>query len=167
MEGIVDLGTLAKIGVTLVGFSSLVVSFRGSSLDGWHPRAILGFWCIISYGLGTLFFALLPTIMADLGSQSWTGPMFLLALFHLITTVFFLRRHFQLLSDGCGTPNNWSYYIIAAPLGAGTALVLLLGALGIFNEPGHSLYRVGVIANLLLAVDGFVSVMRLHDAPDA
>jgi hypothetical protein len=92
--------------------------------------------------------------------------MLLLSLFHLVTIAFFLKRHFELLTGGSRTPNNWSYAALTA-LGAGSALVLLMGVLGIFNEPGHSLYRVGVSASLLMSAIGFVSVVRFRDEPAA
>ena len=101
----VELDTLAELSLALIGFSALIAMFRGGSVDTWEPRARLGFWIIIVYGLGALTFALLPSILRGLNVDSWVPSSVLLALFHFVTISLLLWRHLRLNSEGHPTSN--------------------------------------------------------------
>ena len=65
MDSLVSLDTIAELAVALVGFAAIISVFRAGAIEDWHPRAQLALWIIVSYGMGTLFFALLPSMLHD------------------------------------------------------------------------------------------------------
>jgi hypothetical protein len=157
----VELDTLAELSLALIGFSALIAMFRGGSVHTWEPRPRVGFWIIVSYSLGALVFALLPSILRDLNVDSWALPVALLALFHLITMSLLLRRHLRLNSAGHPTPNPL-LWVIGALMGFGTSALLFVGMAGGLGGPTYRLYHVGVASCLLVASVSFVGVLRLH-----
>jgi hypothetical protein len=50
--------SLAEISVTLLGFAAIASVFHSRGAQGWRPDA--RFWGMVSMGVGTLAFALLP-----------------------------------------------------------------------------------------------------------
>jgi hypothetical protein len=146
MEGLVGLDTIAELSLALAGFSSLLAVFRGGAIHGWHPRARMAFWILLSYSLGALIFALVPSLLQDLGSG----------------VALCLYRHFQLTRVGVPTTNT-----IAWALGSSAALlttaVLLTGVVGAFGGPSYRLYHMGVVMCLLIAVVSFLGFFRTRD----
>jgi hypothetical protein len=56
--------TLAEVGVTLAGFSGLVVVFRLRGIEAWTPTELRIFWFLISDSFLLVIFALLPVPLA-------------------------------------------------------------------------------------------------------
>lgn len=166
MEGRLELGTLAELGLALVGFAAIIAIFRGGSIDAWHPRARLAFWYIVGYGLGAVFFALLPSLVHAVAGAFWSGPLVLLGAFHVAGCFISLRRHFELLAKGDRTPNNW-YYVSQTVIAIANAIVLPAGALGLFYASPRACYEFGVASSLLIAGLAFIAVLRLGDPPAA
>jgi hypothetical protein len=166
MEGRLELGTLAELGLALVGFAAIIAVFRGGSIDSWHPRARLAFWYIVGYGLGAVLFALLPSFVHVVAPGAWRGLLLLLAGFHLMGCGVSLRRHFALLAVGNRTPNTW-YYASMTIITIANAIVLPAGAFGLIGAPPRACYEFGVASSLLIAGLAFVAVLRLGDSPAA
>jgi hypothetical protein len=110
-EGLVGLETIAELSLALAGFSSLLVVFRGGAIHSWHPRARMAFSILLSYSLGALIFALIPSLLQDLGSTSWFGPMLTLAAFHASGVALSLRRPLRLTKAGVPTTNTISWVL--------------------------------------------------------
>jgi len=164
MEGRLQLGTLAELGLALVGFAAIIAIFRGGSIDAWHPRARLAFWYIVGYGLGAVFFALLPSLVHAVAGSFWSGPLLLLGAFHVAGCSLSLRRHFELIAKGDRTPNNW-YYVSQTIITIANAIVLPSGAFGFFYSSPRASYEFGVASSLLIAGLAFIAVLRLGDPP--
>jgi hypothetical protein len=162
VEGAIDLGTLAELGVALAGFTALIAVFRGGSIGSWHPRARVALWYIVCHGLGAVFFALLPSLLTVVGPPPWAGALVTLALFHLAAFGFLLRRHFALLSEGISTPNTW-YYWLNGVVAVVNVVILGLGALGWLSAPARAIYEFGVTSCVLLAGFALVGVLRLPE----
>ena len=123
MEGIVGLDTIAELSLALAGFSALLAAFRGGAIHTWHPRARLGFWLIITYSFGALFFALLPSLLIDLGTTSWAVPLSALSLFLIVSMTLAIRRNVQLVAAGVPSPSQ-AVWVLAAVIVVGTAVTL-------------------------------------------
>ena len=160
-EGTVELDTIAELSLALIGFSALIPMFRGGAIHTWQPRPRLAFWLIISYGLGALFFSLLPSILRDIAVASWAPAMLILALFHFVTFGLSLRRHFILTASGDPTRNAGSWVLLGLITGV-TLVVLIWGAAGGLAGPSYQLYHLGVVACLLNASLAFVAVLRFE-----
>ena len=65
MISLIGLVTVAELAVALVGFAAIASVFRAGAIEDWHPRAQPALWLIVSYGIGTLFFALLLSMLHD------------------------------------------------------------------------------------------------------
>jgi len=160
-EGAVELDTIAELSLALIGFSALLAMFRGGSIHTWQPRPRIAFWFIVSYGLGALAFALLPSVLRDIGVASWIPAMLILAVFHFVTFGLFVRRHFILNASGHRTPNPESWALGGLITGV-TLVILIWGAAGGLAGPSYRLYHLGVVACLFMASLSFVSVLRLE-----
>ena len=55
-----SLYTIAEVGVTLAGFSGLVVAFQRRDLSSWSPGEFLSFFFLITNSLLVVIFSLLP-----------------------------------------------------------------------------------------------------------
>ena len=157
----VELDTVSELSLALIGFSALIAMFRRGSIQTWEPRPRVAFWAIVAYGLGALVFALLPSILRDLGIDSWILLMVLLALFHLSAVGLFLRRHFLLNAAGDPTLNP-VFWLAGGLMGIGTSALLIVGLAGGLGGPSYRLYHVGVVSCLLVASASFVGVLRLR-----
>lgn len=56
--------TLAEISVAITGFSSLIIIFRGSSID-WSRQDYISFSFILSWSVGSIFLSLLPIVLVE------------------------------------------------------------------------------------------------------
>ncbi len=166
MEGRLELGTFAELGLALVGFAAIIAIFRGGFIDAWHPRARLAFWYIVGYGLGAVFFALLPSLVHAVAGAFWSGPLLLLGAFHAAGCSLSLRLHFGLLAKGNRTPNNW-YYASQTIIAIANTIILPASAFGAFNTSQRACYEFGVASSLLIAGLAFIAVLRLGDPPAA
>ncbi len=162
MQGIVGLDTIAELSLALAGFSALLAVFRGGAIHTWHPRARLGFWLIITWSLGALFFSLLPSLLIDLGVTSWAAPISTLALFLIVATASALRQNLKLVADGFPATTQLTW-VLGTLIGFGTVGVLAYGVAGGLGGPTHRLYHFGVGVSLLLACVSFVAVLRLRE----
>ena len=163
MEGTIELGTLAELGVAIAGFGVLIAIFRGGSISSWHPRARMALWYIVAHGLGALFFSLLPSLLFALSSARWTVALILLAAFHVGAYLLLLRGNLALDERG---PNQW-YYWLNGVVAASNLVVLGGGALGWLAAPTSSIYGFGVASCVLLAGFAFIGVLRLPESPAA
>jgi hypothetical protein len=162
MEGIVELDTLAELSLTLAGFSALLAVFRGGDIHSWNPRARLGFWLIITYSLGALFFSLLPSILRDVGASSWESPILALLIFLTAIGVVILRRNLQLVSAGVPAPNQ-TIWVLGTVVVLATVATLGWSLVGGLGGPSYRLYHLGVVVCLLLACLCFVNVLRFRE----
>lgn len=160
MEGFVGLDTIGVIAITLAALSSLLAAVRGGNPLDWAPRLRLGFWILLVYSLGALAFALLPSLLHDLGVSSWGAQVALLAAFHLISAVRFLRRHFSLLRQGEASHSTilWAGGSILMFL---TPVVLIWSLAGGLGGPSYAVYHAGVLVCLLASVGAFIGFLRL------
>ena len=162
MEGIVGLDTIAELSLALAGFSALLAAFRGGAIHTWHPRARLGFWLIITYSFGALFFALLPSLLINLGTTSWAAPLSALSLFLVVVATLAIRRNLQLVAEGIPAPSQ-AVWVLAGVISVGTVALLAYGVVGGLGGPTLRLYHFGVTVSLSLACLCFVTVLRLRE----
>jgi hypothetical protein len=160
MEGFVGLDTIAVIAITLAALSSLLAAVRGGNPLDWAPRLRLGFWILLDYSLGALGFALLPSLLHDLGVYSWGALVALLAAFHLISAIRFLRHHFLLLRSGSAS-HSALLWAVGSVLMVLTPVVLIWSLLGGLGGPSYAVYHAGVLVCLLASVGAFIGFLRL------
>ena len=106
MSVYVELDVVAAVSVTLAAYTSLLAAVRGGNLHDWEPRPRLGFWLLVAYSLGALWFSLLPGLLRDLGVEPWQGPVIFLAAFHAVGAVTFVGRHLLLTRSGMRSRSN-------------------------------------------------------------
>jgi len=160
MEGFVGLDTIAVIAITLAALSSLLAAVRGGNPLDWAPRPRLGFWILLDYSLGALAFALLPSLLHDLHVYTWGAPVTLLAMFHLISAVRFIRHHLLLVRAGNASHSGllWAAGSVLMFL---TPVVLIWSLLGGLGGPSYAVYHAGVLVCLLASLGAFVGFLRL------
>jgi hypothetical protein len=81
---------IAQIGVTLAGFSGLVVAIRGAPPNAWHPRDIWSLSWMFGTSLGAVFIGLLPLLLARLHlatSMVWRASGLVMCTFTLAFTI--------------------------------------------------------------------------------
>jgi hypothetical protein len=159
---LVGFDAIAELSVALAGFSALLAMFRGGAIHTWHPRARLGFWLIITYSFGSLFFSLFPSLLKSLGSSSWAAPMLALAVYHAAVSSLAMRQNLRLVSSGIPAPSQ-ATWIVATLTQVATVALLLYGVTGGLGGPSYQLYYAGVLVAFLLACVCFVTVLRLRE----
>jgi hypothetical protein len=144
---------IAQIGVTLAGFSGLVVAIRGAPPTAWHPRDMWSLSWMFGTSLGALFLALLPLLLGYFRLRDgviWTSASLVLSIFMVVFAVTMAvsgRRLTRL-----GHRPRVRYFPMAA-----TGLLLMcgllsgLGAAGVFPRVMTAFYALGLIACLLVS----------------
>jgi hypothetical protein len=152
-----SLYTIAEVGVTLAGFSGLVVAFLRRNLSSWSPGEFLSFFFLISNSLLVVAFSLLPIPLLLWGlseSTIWALCSPLMAVWFIGGDVAIIRwtRHNEASFDRMGYP-LWFWVIQWAtlPVAASMGIVLLLSAADLLIPRGQAPYVLGLILMLLFA----------------
>ncbi len=150
--------SLAEISVTLLGFAAIASVFHSRGAQGWRPDA--RFWGMVTMGLGTLAFALLPLpfLAAEL-EPGVTWRMCSLALAAAIVAILgwgFLTVRRGLTSGAPVNRPTFSFLMVAFAAVAGLELA---NAAGLLQGPSFWPYLAGIIWFQL--VTGYVFVRLL------
>ena len=157
MESQGFLVAIAQIAVALAGFSGLVVATRDASPKGWSPRDLWSLAWMFGASIGSLFLALLPSLLFFLRLRTevvWMLASFLMAAFLVVfalTMALFSRR----LSRLGERPRVRYFSTFATLLLFGCGCLAGFGALGRFGQAAVGVFVLGLIACL------FVSALAL------
>lgn len=165
------LQTLAKIAVTLAGFSGLVVTIRFRGTHAWSATELRFLWLLIGDSFLVLFFSLLPFPMALAGwSQAtiWGLCSALLGSWFIVGNLLALlgeRRDLaaqRLVTVPVITPVLYAMFVIAFAMG----IALWLSAWNLFVPRGQAFYVFGLMVLLAFAVVEFLFFIGLMSKRD-
>lgn len=158
----ISFGTLAELSVTLAGFSGLIAALRHRPMSQWHPRVRLNFVLALIYSFGGLLFALLPSMLHDLGLHDWVAQNALFLISGVLFAGFSAREDRRLNRAGFlkRARHTW---IVAWALGATALLVVTFGLFGIANQSAAGAYHFVVCVIVALAALSFVAVLQYPD----
>lgn len=151
------LSTIASIGATLAGFSSLAIAF-GPKRGSLTVAQKLTVRVMMMVSLSAMLFALAPLPFIIAGAPPallWTVCLALLAthlLFFAIVVPFDLRRR--------KTRLRWGIFLSFIVVQSGVGIVMLLGALDIENLRSPATYICGLI--WLLAVGSIQLIFHIY-----
>lgn len=160
------LQTLAKVAVTLAGFSGLVVTIRFRGTHAWSSTELRFLWLLIGDSFLVLFFSLLPFPMALAGwSQTtvWSSCSALLGSWFIVGNLLALRGERRdraaqrLVTVPVITPVLYSMFVIAMLMG----IALWLSAWNLFVPRGQAVYVFGLLVLLAFAVVEFLFFIGL------
>jgi hypothetical protein len=149
--------TIAEVGVTLAGFSGLVVVFQRQDLSSLRFGEFISFFFLIANSLLVVLLSLLPIPLLIWGLSEgtiWAVCALLMAAWFLggdVLVLRWLRRHPEEFARR-GYPFwflliDWSIVPVAALMG----IVLLLSAADLLIPRGQAPYVFGLILMLLFA----------------
>jgi hypothetical protein len=110
LEATGTLEVLSEIAIAFAGFAGIVGALAGTKLSPDHPSVWLPFWCIIEFSLATLFAALLPIVLHELGAPPplvWTLSSGTLAAFLLCHFAFITPRFLRADRQGARVRLLW------------------------------------------------------------
>jgi hypothetical protein len=152
-----SLYTIAKVGITLAGFSGLVVAFQRRDLKSWSPPQYLNFLFLITNSLLVVLYSLLPIPLLIWGLPAatiWTLCSLLMAAYFLGGDVFAIRftlRHRQEFARREVPPglylSQWALLPVATLMG----IVMLLSAADLLIPRGQAPYVLGLTVLLVFA----------------
>ncbi len=150
--------SLAEISVTLLGFAAIASVFHSRGAQGWRPDA--RFWGMVSMGLGTLAFALLPLpFLAAEVNPGVTWRLCSVVLAAAIGAIFawgFLTARRGLASGAPVNRPTFSFLMVSFAAVAGLELA---NAAGLLHGPSFWPYLAGILWFQL--VTGYVFVRLL------
>ena len=120
MQSTDTLLTIAEIAVALAGFSAIVVMLNAKPIREWDDTDRLNLRLLVQVSAGTIFLALLPSILnvSIAEPELWTFALFLYGLLHVIDVSSFL---FNMTKE---TPNVFRNAAIVGTLIAIAQLVI-------------------------------------------
>jgi len=149
--------SMAEVAVTLLGFAAIVTVFRQS--DTWRPDG--RFWAMITAGIGTLVFSLLPLpfLFGNIASTAtWRTCSALFGLYALGYCVFLTRMYRRDRATGSG---NLPVFALLFGGSAFTCPLLLVSATGYLGDPQYWPYLVGLIWFQILTAIFFVRLLAV------
>jgi hypothetical protein len=150
--------SLAEISVTLLGFAAIASVFHSRGAQDWLPDA--RFWGMVSMGVGTLAFALLPLpFLAAEVALGITWRLCSVALAAAIGAIFawgFFTLRRSLTSGAAVHRPTFSFLMVSFATVAGLNLA---NAAGLLHRPSFWPYLVGVL--WFQVVTGYVFVRLL------
>lgn len=165
------LQTLAKIAVTLAGFSGLVVTIRFRGTHAWSATELRFLWLLIGDSFLVLFFSLLPFPMALAGwpqAKIWGLCSALLGSWFIVGNLLALlgeRRDLaaqRLVTVPVITPVLYAMFVIAFAMG----IALWLSAWNLFVPRGQAFYVFCLMVLLAFAVVEFLFFIGLMSKRD-
>ncbi|TKR29246.1 hypothetical protein FCE95_13860 [Luteimonas gilva] len=158
--------TLAKVAVTLAGFSGVVVGLRLRGAPGWSATELRVLWLLVCDSFLVLFFALLPVPMA-LADWSddliWSLCSALLGTWFVVGNLLALRGERRdrvarrLVKVPVITPLFQIVFVAALAMG----IALWLAAFDIAVARGQAIYVLGLIVLLAFASLEFLFFIAL------
>ena len=152
-----SLYTIAEVGVTLAGFSGLVVAFQRRDLKSWSPPDFMNFLFLITNTLLVVLLSLLPIPLLLWGLSEgaiWSVCSLSMAAWFLggdLVAIRFTRRYRQEFAIR-RVPSWYSFTQWAQlPVAALMAIVLLLSAAELLIPRGQAPYVLGLIVLLTFA----------------
>jgi len=150
--------SLAEISVTFLGFAAIVSVFHSRGGQGWHPDA--RFWGMVSMGVGTLTFALLPLpfLAANVGPGAtwrWCSVALAAAIGAMFAWGFLTVRR----GLASGAPVNLPAFSFLMVSFAAVASLSLANAAGLLNGPSFWPYLVGILWFQLVTAYVFVRLL--------
>ena len=165
--------TLAEVGVTLAGFSGLVVVFRLRGTEAWTPTELRIFWLLLGDSFLVTIFALLPVPLALAGwspEAVWGLCNALLGSVFIVIDVLVLqgdrrdRAAGQLVTVPVITPLLYVMSVAGFVMG----LALWLSAFDLVVQRGQAMYVLGLIFGVAFAAVEFLFFIGLmaHERGD-
>jgi hypothetical protein len=148
--------SMAEVGVTLLGFAAIVSVFR--QRDTWRPDG--RFWAMVTAGVGTLVFSLLPLpfLFRSIAAASiWQACNAVFGLYALGYCVF-LTGSFR-RDRAADSSSNVPVFALVLGGSAVTCPFLLASATGYFGDPSFWSYLVGLIWFQVLTAILFVRLL--------
>jgi hypothetical protein len=157
--------TVAQIAITLTGFTGVVVAFGRGELREWSPEETFFLQALLSWSLGTMFLALVPSGLSALSAlhEPWRAAHGLFALFHGGVFLWWYRA-----AQRIGLPTT-AGSIAAIAVGAVILAGEILVALGLLGGVAATLYLVALLWFLLLGAIMFIALVfprRLTQPPN-
>ena len=144
--------TLAEVSVAVTGFSSLIIIFRGSSVD-WSGQDYVRFGFILSWSIGSIFLSLLPILLVEFGTSlanaSRTG-LFCWVVFVVVAAGVLTRVQYRVARAGGERPGGRARTVMAV-LTAGMTILCLAAGFDLLAGPVHAWYASSVTFLLVLA----------------
>ncbi len=165
------LQTLAKIAVTLAGFSGLVVTIRFRGAQPWSSTELRLLWLLIGDSFLVLFFSLLPFPMALAGwSQAtvWGWCSALLGSWFILGNLLALRGERRdraaqrLVTVPVITPVLYAIFAVALAMG----VALWLSVWDAVVPRGQAVYVLGLMVLLAFAAIEFLFFIGLMSKRD-
>jgi hypothetical protein len=159
VQGADVLLTIAEVAVAFAGFASVVVLFQHRDPHRWPPAVVVRLRTMIEGSLVTLFSALLPCVLHQLGLADdplWAASSLVLALAYVAFGAVVWQRSRAPLASGQLSRG------FSATVGAISTLVLaalLLNAAGVVFLRASGAYLVGVTWTLVFASLMFLRVV--------
>lgn len=165
------LQTLAKVAITLAGFSGLVVTLRFRGTQAWSATELRLLWLMIGDSFLVLFFALLPFPLTLAGwSQDvvWSVCSPLLGAWFIVGNLLALRgerrdraAHRRVIVPVI-TPVLYAMFAVALVMG----IALWLSAWDVLVPRGQAVYVLGLMVLLAFAVVEFLFFIGLMSNRD-
>jgi hypothetical protein len=158
--------TLAEVGVTLAGFSGLVVVFRLRGTEAWTPTELRIFWLLLGDSFLVTIFALLPVPLA-LANWSpeavWGLCNALLGSLFIVVDLLVLQgeRRDRATRQHVTVPVITPLLIIMSIVAFVMGLALWLSALDLIVGRGQAVYVLGLILMIAFAALEFLFFIGL------
>ena len=152
-----SLYTIAEVGITLAGFSGLVVAFQRRDLRSWSPPDFMNFFFLITNTLLVVLLSLLPIPLLLWGLSEgtiWIVSGLVMAAWFIggdVAAIHFFLRHRQEFAvrrvPSWYASTQWAQVPVAALM----AILLLLGVAEVVIPRGQAPYVLGLIVLLIFA----------------
>lgn len=163
--------TLAKVAITLAGFSGVVVGFRLRGAHAWSPTELRVLWLLIGDSFLLLLFSLLPVPMALAGWSHdviWGLCNALLGSWFIVGNLVALRGERRdraarrLVTVPVITPLFYVVLVVAFAMG----VALWLSVWDVWVPRGQAVYVLGLMALLAFASVEFLFFIALLSRRD-
>lgn len=167
--------TLAEVGVTLAGFSGLVVVFRRPSAHGWSRTELRTLWFLIGDSLLVLLFALLPFplhLWTWSSGAVWGLCSALLGSWFLLGNMLQIRgeRQDRAAEELVTVPVITTLFHVSVVVALAMGLALWFSVFDILVPRGQAIYVLGLITLVVFAAVEFLFFIGLmsvhHETPD-
>lgn len=157
---------MAEVGVTLAGFSGLVVVFRGRRSHQWSRTELRTLWFLIGDSLLVLLFALLPLPLALWSwppDAIWGVCSALLGTWFLVGNILVIRgeRRDRTQQELVQVPVITSLFHVNIVVAFIMALSLWLSVFDLLVPRGQAIYVLGLITLIVFAAVEFLFFIGL------
>lgn len=161
MQGADQLLGVAEVGVALAGFTGIISVLGLRDSREFSEAKQMQAWLMLEFGLGTVFFSLLPFVPANLGASEaliWFISSGTMAMFLAVHLVLISPKILDMVKRGAWVMGASSRIDLALIC---TALIVQVVNLTAFLGPqSYGSYYLGVFIFVCLAADNFYSLMR-------